>query len=108
MITLCSNPVKYGPCSITCSTPDTKQNIEFLLGTLTQGSCVYFGTISVCGPGISQTGNVTTLPVNIPSLSQTAHDGDWACRYGTLTSTAETLTVYGKDYMFSSVQQIFR
>lgn len=104
-ITICSNPVKNDPCLITCTTPDFTQNVTFFRGSASQGGCLNIGGLAFCSAGISQMGNVTKFTIS--SLSKTAHEGDWTCKYGTMSSTAETLTVYSKDYMFSSVQQKF-
>lgn len=101
-ITICSNPVKNDSCSITCSTPDFTQDIMFFRGSALQGGCVDIKGLSYCSAGMSQTGTNTTF--TIPSLSKSADEGDWRCKYGTLSSIAETLTVYSMNYIFSSVQ----
>ncbi|XP_056013225.1 uncharacterized protein LOC125667173 isoform X2 [Ostrea edulis] len=91
-ITLCSNPVKQSSCLITCSTPDTTQDVTFFRGPSLQGGCIYTRGPPICPPDISQKGTVTIFTIS--SLSKPANEGDWTCKYGAQTSTAETLTVY--------------
>lgn len=74
----------------------------FFRGSALQGGCVDIKGLAYCSAGMSQTGNVTTFAIS--SLSKKADEGDWRCKYGTLSSIAETLTVYSMNYIFSSVQ----
>jgi hypothetical protein len=90
-INICANPENGQSCNITCDTTDFSQNVQFLLKGAVQGSCTVFGSTSVCGPGLSQSGTITTY--SIPSLSRGTHEGAWSCSYGTSTSLPVSLVV---------------
>lgn len=66
-----------------CETADFTQTITFVFNTVDQGGCIPgLG----CAPGISQSGNTTSMTIS--PFSNSAHNGSWTCSYGISTSAA--------------------